>query len=211
MTRRSCSWSQAQPLVVSAKNSTIVSHAVKRPDVCPVMLRNLDLPMKKMCRVFTALIVAQLALPAMAAPQFVEDWASGTELRWQFSPLTYHFSQDPEHKPVVMVGLEREHPDASIDGLALFTNSFGQPTAYWYPWGHSYKDIFGVAGLSIKWTAGLLYGYRAPYESKVPLNFRGLSPAAIPALVYEIKPGYSAQVNFLGTAGLMFQFSMPFE
>jgi len=45
----------------------------------------------------------------------------------------------------------------------------------------------------------------------VPLNFRGLSPAVIPAIVYEVKPGYSAQVNILGTAGLMFQFSVPFD
>lgn len=167
--------------------------------------------MKKMYRLFTALIVAQLALPAVAATDFIADWARNNEVRWQFSPLTYHYSQDPEHKRVVMVGLERERPDHGIDGAAFFTNSFGQPTIYWYPFGRSYKAIAGIEHLSVKWTAGLLYGYRAPYESKVPLNFRGLSPALIPAVVYELAPGKSVQVNILGTAGLMFQFSMPFR
>lgn len=167
--------------------------------------------MKKMFRLFTALIVAQLAMPAMAAPQFIEDWARDKEVRWQFSPYTYHFSEDPEHKPVVMIGLERESADHSIDGAAFFTNSFGQPTLYWYPFGHSYKAVAGIDRLSVKWTAGLLYGYRAPYESKVPMNFRGLSPALIPAVVYELNDGWRAQVNILGTAGLMFELSKPFR
>jgi len=165
--------------------------------------------MRKFCFI-SALILTQLDC-AWADADLITRLTEGKQVRWQFSPLTYHYSQDPEHKPVVMIGLEREHPHGDIDGLALFTNSFGQPTAYWYPWGQSYQDIAGVTGLSVKWTAGLLYGYRAPYESKVPLNFRGLSPALIPAVAYEIKPGYSAQINFLGTAGLMFQFSVPFK
>lgn len=185
--------------------------AVVRPCVDPAQAFNPDLLMKKMYRLFTALIVAQLAWPVMAAPDFIENWARNKEVRWQFSPYTYHYSEDPEHKPVVMIGLERESADHSIDGAAFFTNSFGQPTVYWYPLGHSYKAVGGIEDLSIKWTAGLLYGYRAPYESKVPMNFRGLSPALIPAVVYEFDPGRSVQVNILGTAGLMFQFSMPFR
>jgi len=102
-----------------------------------------------------AVILTQLG--SIAGANDLSDWsarwAEGKVLHWQFSPFTYHYSEDPEHKPVIMAGLEREHPDAAIDGLALFTNSFGQPTAYWYPWGHTYKDIAGVGGLSIKWTA----------------------------------------------------------
>jgi len=167
--------------------------------------------MKKLLRLFTVLIVAQLSLPVLAAPDFIENWARDKEVRWQFSPYTYHFSEDPEHKAVVMIGLERESSDHSIDGAVLFTNSFGQPTIYWYPFGQSYKAIAGIERLSIKWTAGLLYGYRAPYESKVPLNFRGFSPAVIPAVVYALNDGWRAQVNILGTAGLMFQVSKPFR
>ena len=110
-----------------------------------------------------------------------------------------------------MVGVEREHPDAKLDGFTLFTNSFGQPTVYVYPWGGVYHDIGGINHLSFKWTAGLLYGYKDPYQDKVPYNHSGFSPAVIPALAYEFKPGWSAQVNVLGTAGLMFQLNAPFN
>jgi len=160
---------------------------------------------------FTGLIVAQLACSALAMPDVITNWAAGNVVHWQFSPLTYHYSEDPEHKRVVMVGLEREHADRSIDGAAFFTNSFGQPTLYLYPWGHTFKSVAGIDKLSLKWTAGVLYGYRAPYENKVPLNFRGLSLALIPAVVYDIKPDWQAQLNILGTAGLMFQLNSRFQ
>jgi hypothetical protein len=147
----------------------------------------------------------------MAQQSFLADLTRDKVVSWQFSPLTYHFTQDDEHKPVVMVGVERAYGNGKLDGLTLFTNSFGQPTIYVYPWGGESKAIWGVEHLSFKWTAGLLYGYREPYENKVPLNFKGFSPALIPALAYEFKPGWSAQLNFLGTAGLMFQLNAPFN
>ncbi len=154
-------------------------------------------------------ILAHLSSHANAEPGFLADLARDKVLTVQFSPLTYHFSQDEGHKRVVMVGVEREHANAKLDGVALFTNSFGQPTVYVYPWGGIYRDLGGVNHLSFKWTAGLLYGYKEPYADKVPLNFKGFSPAIIPSLAYEFKPGWSGQLNFLGTAGLMFQLNMP--
>jgi len=108
-----------------------------------------------------------------------------------------------------MIGVEREDSNAKLEGISLFTNSFGQPTVYFYPLGRVYRSIGGVEQLSFKWTAGVLYGYKDPYEDKVPLNYGGLSPALIPALAYEFKSGWTAQVNFLGTAALMFQLSTP--
>jgi hypothetical protein len=167
--------------------------------------------MKNKVRLATFLIVACLTGPTLASQGFFSELAQDQVLTWQFSPLTYHYSEDPEHKPVVMVGLERGYPNTKVDGLALFTNSFGQPTIYVYPWGRTYKSIFGVEHLSFKWTAGLLYGYRQPYENKVPLNFKGFSPVVIPALAYEFNPGWAAQVNILGSAGLMFQLNKPFN
>lgn len=167
--------------------------------------------MKNLRRIVLGLIVAHLASHAQAQQSFLADLARDKVLSWQFSPLTYHFSEDDAHKPVVMIGIEREYPNGKLDGLTLFTNSFGQPTTYIYPWGGVYKSIAGIEHLSFKWTAGLLYGYREPYANKVPLNFSGFSPAAIPAFAYEFKPGWTGQVNFLGTAGLMFQFNAPFN
>ncbi len=167
--------------------------------------------MNKLIPIAFGLIVAQLGGTAMAAPDFLSDLTRDKVVSWQFSSYTHHFSPSDDHKQVLMLGLEREHPNAKVDGITLFTNSFGQPTVYVYPWGGVYHDIGGIKRLSFKWTAGLLYGYRDPYEDKVPLNYKGLSPALIPALVYEFKPGWSAQVNILGTAALMFQLNAPFN
>jgi hypothetical protein len=167
--------------------------------------------MNKLIPLIAGLIVAYLPGTTLAEQSFLSDLARDKVLSWQFSPYSYHFSQDPDHEPVVMVGIERAYPNAKVDGFALFTNSFGQPTIYVYPWGGTYKSIAGIEHLTFKWTAGLMFGYREPYEDKVPLNYKGLSPVVIPALVYEFKPGWSGQLNILGTAGVMFQLNAPFN
>jgi hypothetical protein len=144
---------------------------------------------------------AQQSAPAVAQ--------NGNLVRVQLSPYTKHFHANTDHKNVVLVGLEREYPSGKLDGIALFSNSFGQESLFIYPWGGSYKSIFGVQPLSFKWTAGLLYGYKKPYEDKVPMNYKGFSPGLIFALAYEFKPGWSAQVNILGNAGVMAQLNLP--
>lgn len=165
--------------------------------------------MKNLIRIVFGLIVAQLAGTALAQQNTAPDAGQGNVLRLQLSPYTYHFTPDSEHKDVLMVGLEREHPDAKLDGITLFRNSFGQDCVYIYPWGGVYRSIGGIKPLSFKWTAGLLYGYTAPYEDKVPLNYKGFSPGVILALAYEFMPGWSAQLNMLGTAAVMFQLTVP--
>lgn len=137
--------------------------------------------------------------------------ASPNKLTWQVSPFTYHFSYDEKHRPVHMIGLEREKPDGQLDGVTLFTNSFGQPSVYAYPWGGVYHSLYGIAPLSFKWTAGLLYGYVGSYKNKVPMNHNGFSPGVIIALEYKFQSGWSAQVDMLGTAAMMFQVNMPFK
>lgn len=167
--------------------------------------------MKKLIRIAFGLIVAQFASGAWASS---EDWfglGQGDKLQLQMSPYTRHRTYDDQHKEVIMVGLERERASGKLDGFNLFTNSFGQPSLYLYPWGGVWHDFGGVEALSFKWTAGLLYGYVEPYENKVPLNRNGFSPAAIIALAYEFAPGWSGQVNVLGTAALMFQFNMDLK
>ena len=167
--------------------------------------------MKNRFRIAAALIVAYLCGPVWAQTETAAQAAPSSKMKLQLSPYTLHFTQDDEHKDVLMVGLEREHASGKLDGAVFFTNSFGQPTVYLYPWGQVYHSIWGVKPLSFKWTAGLLYGYKEPYENKVPLNHNGFSPGAIIALEYEFQSGWSAQVDMLGTAGLMFQLNMPFK
>ena len=112
-----------------------------------------SLAVKKILCLTIGLIVAQLGCAATVdQPEqgFVAELGRDKILRWQFSPYTYHFSKNPEHKTVVLVGLEREDTHQKLDGLALFSNSFGQTTIYVYPWGGVYKSILGVEHLSFK-------------------------------------------------------------
>ena len=166
----------------------------------------------KLIRILAAVIVAQLAGHACAQQIMTEGAAEqDKKLSLLFSPYTNHFSYDVEHKNVWMVGVEREHPDGRVDGITVFTNSFGQPSVYVYPWGGVYHAIGGIKGLSFKWSAGLIYGYVDSYQNKVPLNYKGFSPGVVPALAYEFIPGWSAQLDVLGTAGLMFQLNVALK
>lgn len=163
--------------------------------------------MKKMLFVLAGAGAALGASLSSARAADLPEPAPERRLSLQFSPnATLHYTYDSAHRPVLMVGLERESmADGAVDGAALFTNSFGQPTIYVYPWGRAYHGIYGIDRLSFKWTAGLMYGYRDPYQNKVPLNHQGFSPVAVPALAYDLGQGWAGQLNFLGTAALMVQ------
>lgn len=125
------------------------------------------------------------------------------------SPYTYHFSHSPEHKHVYMVGLERTRAGREVAGAVYFSNSFGQPSTFIYPWGRVYNGLFAKAPeWYVKWGAGLLYGYREPYENKVPLNTNGFSPGFILSIGRPVSASMGLQLNLLGNSGLMFQASM---
>lgn len=126
------------------------------------------------------------------------------------SPYTYHYSRDPNHRDVYMIGLERQRADGLVVGGSYFRNSFGQPSGYLYG-GQRYNGIFSQEKLFAQWTVGLLYGYKEPYEHKVPLNHNGYSPGAVLSVGWQFSPMYSAQVNVLGTSALMFQLSADFR
>ncbi len=167
--------------------------------------------MKRKFHLTAFLFSLSLSGATFAQQDQTDPAASANKLTLQFSPFTYHYSYDVEHRPVHMVGLEREKPGDKLDGVTFFTNSFGQDCVYVYPWGGVYHNFYGIQPLSFKWTAGLLYGYVDPYKNKVPLNHDGFSPGAIIAFEYKFQSGWSAQVDMLGTAALMFQVNMPLK
>jgi len=103
---------------------------------------------------------------------FNPDQMAGDHIHAMFSPYSYHYSGDAGHQYVWLVGAERERQDGTLAGLAFFSNSFGQHTFYYYPWGGIVKNVVGIDNLFVKWTAGMLYGYVAPYEDKVPFNYK---------------------------------------
>lgn len=124
------------------------------------------------------------------------------------SPYMHHWYPKPEHRHVFLVGIERYAPDNSVMGVAVFRNSYGDPTIYTYPWGQSYPNFLGIEKLTGKWSAGLLYGYVGQWQDKVPLNYKGFSPAIIPALSWDLGSGYEFQLNF-PSMNVMFQLQIP--
>lgn len=157
--------------------------------------------------------IAALAFPGAASAY---DWKDGFDLQARpgdryglmYSPYTAHFHPSPEHHYVWLLGVERERADSQLAGITLFSNSFGQPTTYIFPWGKVYRDVFDRPGLFAKLTAGLLYGYRGRYEDKVPFNHDGFSPAIVPAVGWESGDRYQVQVNLLGANAVMLQFTL---
>jgi hypothetical protein len=148
--------------------------------------------------------------PTSSTPALEAPTADGDFWRVVFSPYTYHFSSDPEHEAVYAIGLERQRSDKWLWGATYFSNSFGQPSGYLY-FGQHYADLFSVEQLFAQWTVGLLYGYKYPYEDKVPFNTNGFSPGAVFSLGWQFTRQFSMSANLLGTAGLMLQMSIDFR
>jgi hypothetical protein len=126
-----------------------------------------------------------------------------------FSPYTHHWSYNPEHKPVVLVAVDEQLPGNRFCGVALFSNSFGQPSTYVYA-GQQFNHLMGNPNVFVKVTAGILYGYVGKYQDKVPLNHGGFSPAIIPSIGYRLTEHDSVQMKVLGNAGLMFSYGRQF-
>ncbi len=140
-----------------------------------------------------------------------DDADTNTQKRWDLtlSPYTHHWSYNPNHKPVVLAALERRVAQDRFCGLALFSNSFGQPSTYVYV-GKQWEGVLDNPKLFTKVSAGLIYGYKGQYQHKIPFNDYGIAPAIIPSLGWHISPNQSAQVMVLGTAGLLFAYGQRF-
>lgn len=142
-----------------------------------------------------------LLLPAGLAQ--AEEATDGARLTIQLAPYVLHYNSDPNHNHYPwLVGLEYESRTRWSAGAAAFRNSFDQPSSYWYA-GKRWFLGPGAENLYLKVTGGLLLGYDAPYEDKIPLNRDGVALAVIPAIGYQFQ-GFNAQFIVLGGAGFMF-------
>lgn len=142
---------------------------------------------------------------------FLEETEKPAEhTRLLASPYTLHWSPSEDHRYTWMVGAEKQYAGGLVLGAAYFSNSFGQDSATLYrgrrftPWS-SHEKLFA------QWTAGLMYGYKPPYNDEVPVNIRGFSPLVVLSMGWQFTPKYAVQLNALGTAALMFQFSMELD
>lgn len=142
------------------------------------------------------------SLPSLAA----EPEAPAGDAVWHvvISPWTHHYRDNPEYRPVWAVGLEREMPDRALYGLNLFSNSYGQPSAYAY-YGHVFNNVtLWTEAFYVKLTVGVIYGYVEPHQDKMLASYKGFAPAIIPGLGWRLDPNWSVQADILGTAAVMF-------
>jgi hypothetical protein len=117
-------------------------------------------------------------------------------------PATAHFSPDDEHQNAYLVGVNVVQSDGWLAGASYFRNSFGQHCGYVYV-GRRYVEPFGWEKVSWRWTAGLIYGYRGPYEDKVPVNIGGFAPVVVPTIAYQFNRRVGAELVLLGTNAVM--------
>jgi hypothetical protein len=135
--------------------------------------------------------------------------APGQQWDVLLSPYAHHWNDNPEHKRVNLISFDRYMPGKRFCGLALFTNSFGQGSAYAHV-GKRWDGLLGQPKVFAKVSAGLIYGYRGAYKDKIPFNNYGIAPAVIPALGYQLNARDSVQVMMLGDAGFLLAWGLTF-
>ena len=165
------------------------------------------------------IVIAQNTQPEASAPAATDGRNADTWLRdgdrvyVGFSPYTEHFRHNPEyakHTYLVDLGIQSQYDkvwgsDATLFGLAIFKNSYGQPSQYIY-WGQQW-DI--KPWLYAKVTAGLLHGYKGKYKSNIPFNDLGVAPAIIPSVGLRYG-NFRVEGVVLGFSALMFNVGYTF-
>jgi hypothetical protein len=135
------------------------------------------------------------------------------------APLTLHYSDinrdanstDEKHKYVWLLGAEKMMTDRYFAGAAFFSNSFGQPTQYVYA-GAKFRPIDDTPKFFTKVSAGVIHGYKAPYDKKIPVNTpSGWGLAIIPSIGWDFNEQSAVQLNVLGAAGLMLQMNVTLK
>jgi hypothetical protein len=127
----------------------------------------------------------------------------------QFGPYTAHRLDNTGHNQWPhLVGVEYESGSHWLGGAAAFRNSYYQDAAYLYAGRRWFLDRVNE-NLYVKLSAGLVYGYKDPYQDRLPVNHNGYGLGLVPALGYQLGRA-NAQVVFLGTAAVSFTFGYDF-
>jgi hypothetical protein len=142
-----------------------------------------------------------------------EDASVESNFFAQTSVYTHHFFPSPVHENHNrLVNLEWQTSaytqwgaDRTVFGAAAFRNSFGQPSEYLYVgqrW-DVHENVY------LKLTAGLLHGYKDPYQNKIPLNHYGVAPVIVPAIGLRYKQ-VTLETIFLSNRAVMLAIGFQF-
>lgn len=139
-----------------------------------------------------------------------EPWRTD---RWyfQFAYYTIHFHPDDDHQQSYLFDAEYHFKETWlggqwIAGIALFQNSFGQFSQYFFG-GLQWRPIADHQPFYVKLTAGPLHGYSGEYQNKVPFNSSGVAPAIIPSVGYCVQR-YCGEFVLLGTNAALLTIGM---
>lgn len=139
-------------------------------------------------------------------------WFDYDDLYFQVGAYT-HFRENPEFKGRnLMFGLEAiksKGVDDKVFGILLFDNSFGQASQYAYI-GKKWNFSGRLNHFHARLTAGILHGYKEPYDNKLPLTTKnGWSPGILPSIGYQ-KGRFGFDLKLLGYEGIMFATGFTF-
>jgi len=131
------------------------------------------------------------------------DKSSGWKIKgWniQTSLYTKHWDDDPDHtNKQKLIGPELVFENDYLVGLAIFRNSFDQPSQFLYI-GKTWP-LFRTDWFYFKLVGGLLHGYKEPYEDKIPFNGLGVAPAILPSFGFRYKY-FMLETQIAGTAAI---------
>lgn len=133
----------------------------------------------------------------------------GDRVMLAFGPYVAHRENSRDHNQWPrLIGVEYESASHWLVGAAAFRNSYYQNAAYVYAGNRWFLDSINE-NLYAKISAGLVYGYKDPYEDRLPVNSNGYGLAIAPALGYQFGRA-NAQIVLLGTAAVTFTFGYDF-
>ena len=139
--------------------------------------------------------------PASRTESVAEPWRTD-RFYLETSLYTHHFSYDPAHvdKQKLILG-EWNITEQWLVGASFFDNSFGQPTQYIYG-GWRYRPFEQLQPFYIKLSAGLVHGYKEPYQDKIPFNNSGVAPGFVPSVGYCFNR-FCSELILFGGAGIL--------
>ncbi|MFL6580633.1 MAG: hypothetical protein ACJ8G2_07820 [Burkholderiales bacterium] len=112
----------------------------------------------------------------------------------QISPYVYHRVDNTDHNQYPrLFGLEYESAGHWLLGGVAFRNSYYQDSAFVYGGKRWFLDSTDQH-FYVKLAVGLVYGYKEPYDDRLPVNHDGYGLGIAPTLGYQFK---RANVQFV--------------
>ncbi len=112
-----------------------------------------------------------------------------------------HFSNSESYRGASwLLGVEVVKPNDHVYGVAVFNNSFGQFSQYFF-----YGKVFRYKNTNFhgKITGGLIHGYKGEHRDNLYFNeLLGVAPVIVPGIGYQ-KNRWGIDLYLLATQGLL--------